>query len=189
MTDPKAPLPASWPDAKPSSRFPAHEARESAIRILTDAYAYDAITELEFERRLRRLSVAASGLDIGAIVADLPVLGTTDGRSSGRPLPTRQSRIIGFMSDVHRTGPWLVPEAPSIRAVLCNMTIDLRYAVIPPACTIEVTALMAAVLILCHPASRWNSTCSRFSLAWVATPMEAQWAGMMRRTCGWWAVH
>lgn len=151
MTDPKAPPPASWADARPLSRYPTHEARESAIRILTDAYAYDAITEVEFERRLGRLSVADNGAAIGAIVADLPVMGTIDERSSRRLLPTPRSRIVGFMSDVHRTGPWLVPEHLSIRAVMCNMTIDLSYAVIPPACIIDVTAVMAAVSILVSP--------------------------------------
>ena len=150
MTDPKAPLPASWADARPLSRYPTHEARESAIRILTDAFAYDAITEVEFERRLGRLSAADSGAAIGAIVADLPVMGTIDARSR-RVLPTPRSRIAGFMSDVHRTGPWLVPEHLSIRAVMCNMTIDLSYAVIPPACIIDVTAVMAAVSILVSP--------------------------------------
>lgn len=151
MTDSNAPIPASWGEARPLSRYPAHEARESAIRILTDAYAYDAITEVEFERRLGRLNVADSGTAIGAIVADLPVMGTTEGRSSRRLLPTPRSRIVGFMSDVHRTGPWLVPESLSIRAVMCNMTIDLSYAVIPPACIIDVTAVMAAVSILVSP--------------------------------------
>ena len=111
---------------------PLPHARSSggAIRTLTDAYAYDAITEVEFERRLSRLSVADSGAANGAIVADLPVMGTTDGRSSRRLLPTPRSRITGFMSEIRRTGPWVVPEHLSIRAVMCDMKIDLRYAVI-----------------------------------------------------------
>ena len=151
MTDPEAPLPASWADARPLSRYPTHEARESAIRILTDAYAYDAITEVEFERRLGRLNVADSGAAIGAIVADLPVMGTTDGRVSRRLLPTPRSRITGFMSEIRRTGPWVVPEHLSIRAVMCDMKIDLRYAVIPSPCTIHVMAVMANVSLLVPP--------------------------------------
>ena len=152
MTDSKAPPPASWADARPLGSHPAHEARERAIRILTDAFAYDAITEVEFERRLGRLGVADNGPAIGAIVADLPVMGTTDERFSGRLLPTPRSRIIGFMSEIRRTGPWVVPEQLSIRAVMCDMKIDLRYAVIPAPCTIEVVAVMASVSLLVSPA-------------------------------------
>jgi hypothetical protein len=151
MTDPKLPLPASWDEARALSRYPVHEARERAIRILTDAYAYDAITEVEFERRLGRLSAAGSAPAIGAIVEGLPAMGTAEGRSSRRMLPTPRSKIAGFMSDVHRTGPWLVPEALFIRAVMCNMTIDLRYAVIQSPCTIDVTAVIASVSLLVSP--------------------------------------
>ena len=151
MTDPKPPLPVSWGDARPLSRYPAHEARESAIRILTDAYAYDVITEVEFERRLGRLSAADSGAAIAAIVADLPMMGTTDDRSSRRLLPTPRTRIIGFMSETRRTGPWLVPEHLTIRAVMCDMKIDLRSAVIPSPCTIHVSAVMANVSLLVSP--------------------------------------
>lgn len=151
MTDPRIPRPASWGDAQALSRYPVHEARESAIRILTDAYAYDAITEVEFERRLERLSVAENGAAISAIVADLPVMGTTDGQPLRRLLPTPRSRIVGFMSEVHRTGPWLMPATLSIRAVMCNMTLDLSYAVIPGGCIIDVTAVMAAVSIIVAP--------------------------------------
>ena len=141
----------SWDQARPLSRRTAHEARESAIRILTDAYAYDAITEVEFERRLVRLSEAATETAIGAIVAHLPVMSSLDGESPHPLLPAPRSRIAGFMSEVHRTGPWIVPDALTIRAVMCNMTVDLCYAVIPSACTIEVQAVMSAVVILVSP--------------------------------------
>ena len=151
MTDPKSPLPLSWGDARPLSRSPAHQARESAIRILTDAYAYDTITEVEFERRLGCLSVAANGAAIDAIVADFPVMGSTGGRSSRHMLPAPRSRIVGFMSETRRTGPWLVPEHLTIRAVMCDMKIDLRYAVILSPCTIDVTAVMANVSLLVPP--------------------------------------
>ncbi|CAN5916216.1 hypothetical protein BH11GEM1_BH11GEM1_01360 [soil metagenome] len=151
MTDPKLPLPALWEDARALSRYPVHEARESAIRILTDAYAYDAITEVEFERRLGRLSAADSAPAIGAIVEDLPVMGTAEGRSSRRMLPTPRSKIAGFMSEIRRNGPWVVPEHLSIRAVMCDMKIDLRYAVIQAPCTIDVTAVMASVSLLVLP--------------------------------------
>ena len=150
MTD-KPWVPAPWGEARPITQYPAHEARERAIRILTDAYAYDAISEVEFERRLVRLSETTTGAAIGAIVADLPVMGTVQVESPHPLLPTPRSRIAGFMSEVHRTGPWMVPQALTIRAVMCSMTVDLCYAVIPSACTIEVQSVMSTVLILVSP--------------------------------------
>ena len=151
MTDPKLARPASWGDARVLSRYPVHEARESAIRILTDAYAYDAITEVEFERRLGRLSAADSEAAVGAIVADLPVMCAAGERPSRWILPTPRPEIVGFMSEIRRNGPWVVPEHLSIRAMMCDMKIDLRSAVIPTPCTIDVTAVMANVSLLVSP--------------------------------------
>lgn len=128
------------------------EARERAIRILTDAYAYDVITDLEFERRLEMLgkSVAASSID--AVVADLPterqqVRGTT----AYGTLAPREGRISGVMSETRRTGPWRVPERLAVRAIMCDMKLDLRYAAVPPQCHIDVTAVMSSVAIIVAP--------------------------------------
>lgn len=151
VTDPELSFPDAWGDARPLSHHHAHEVRENAIRVLTDAYAYDAITELEFERRLARLREADSGTAISAIVADLPVMATAGGRSSGRLLPMPQMRIVGFMSELRRTGPWLVPEHLSICAMMCDMKIDLRHAAIPSPCTIDVRAVMANVSLIVPP--------------------------------------
>ena len=50
---------------------PATEARERAIALLTDGYAYDALTEAEFEWRLGELMRAESTAAIDALVSDL----------------------------------------------------------------------------------------------------------------------
>ena len=130
----------------------ADDARERAIRILTDAYAYDVISDVEFERRLEMLgrSVAASGID--AVVADLPadvgLARRTPGHLIGAP---SEGRISGLMSETRRTGPWRVPQRLDVRAIMCDMKLDLRYAAVPPHCEIGVTAVMSSVAIIVAP--------------------------------------
>ena len=76
----------------------ADASRERAIRILTDAYAYELITDFEFERRLQHLGAAASPSSIDAVVADLSAPGGT-GREPvsayGRYAPS-EGRIVGM---------------------------------------------------------------------------------------------
>ena len=128
------------------------DARERAIRILTDAYAYDVISDLEFERRLEMLgkSVAASSID--AVVADLPTEGRHMRATPGHViLAPREGRISGLMSETRRTGPWRVPERLAVRAIMCDMKLDLRYAAVPPQCDVDVTAVMSSVAIIVAP--------------------------------------
>jgi hypothetical protein len=128
------------------------DSRERAIRLLTDAYAYDEITEYEFERRLAQLSAAATPARMNAVVGDLaqrtglvrdPVPGYL-------PAPV-EGRIVGFMSETRRKGPWRVPQRLLIRATMSDVKVDLRYAAIPPGCVIEVKALMSSVQIIVPP--------------------------------------
>jgi hypothetical protein len=127
------------------------EARERAIRLLTDGFAYDVITVEEFEWRLGQLSQADSSRAVDALVADL---GTP-----AHPLATRESmvnvetegRILGIMSETRRQGPWRVPRRLVVKAVMSDVKIDLRYAAIPPECMIDVMAVMANVSIIVTP--------------------------------------
>ena len=147
----------------PLSSFPPHAyrvdapavdseaAREHAIRMLTDAYAYDVITDHEFERRLELLGLSATPAMIGAAVADLPGSGTAVRQARPGYLPLSEGRISGFMSATHRTGPWRVPQLLKVRAVMSDMKVDLRYAAIPAGCAIDVTAIMANVSIIVPP--------------------------------------
>jgi hypothetical protein len=149
----------------------ADDSRERAIRLLTDAYAYDVITDVEFERRLGQLSVAVAASSIDAVVADLPAAGRFDTlasrtpaleRSEGSdasvgtmsapfPLAVTEGRIVGFMSETRRKGPWRLPQRLTIRAIMCDMKLDLRYAAIPPGCSIDVNAVMANVSFIVPP--------------------------------------
>ncbi|MDQ2668911.1 MAG: DUF1707 domain-containing protein [Gemmatimonadota bacterium] len=128
------------------------EARERAIRVLTDAFAYDVISDSEFERRLKMLGKAIGTAGIDAVVADLPREGSLAKRAPayGSPVPS-VGRISGLMSETRRTGPWRVPEHLTVRAIMCDMKLDLRYAALPAQCTIDVTAIMSAVVIIVSP--------------------------------------
>ncbi len=128
------------------------EARERAIRILTDAYAYDVIGDAEFERRLEMLGKSVATSSINAVVADLPIEGGVARRAQeyGTMAP-REGRIAGLMSETRRTGPWRVPERLAVRAIMCDMKLDLRYAAVPPHCEISVTALMSSVAVIVAP--------------------------------------
>jgi hypothetical protein len=152
MTDPRA-----MPDlrATPSPLEPlaqVAEARERAIALLTDAYAYDTLTEAEFEWRLGELLRGESASAMDALVADLtggrlPAVRSESAPSSA-PL---EGRIVGFMSESRRKGPWRVPHHLKVLAVMSNIVVDLRYAVVPSDCAIEITAIMANVTLIVSP--------------------------------------
>lgn len=153
MSDPHQSSLVSPANAGMLSGHAAADARERVIRILTDAYAYDVITDFEFERRLGQLGLAATRTSIDAVVADLPASGSVARETSlgYEPLARGEGRIVGFMSETCRRGPWRVPQHLMIRAVMCDMKIDLRYASIPPGCSIEVNAIMASVSLIAPP--------------------------------------
>lgn len=129
-------------------------ARERAIRLLTDGFAYDVITVDEFEWRLGQLSHADSPRAIDALVADLmaPADGLT-GSHALAPAPAfaAEGRILGIMSETRRMGPWRVPQWLRVKAVMSDVKIDLRYAVIPSGCTIDLSAIMANVSFIAPP--------------------------------------
>jgi hypothetical protein len=131
---------------------PVHDSRERAIQLLTDAYAYDEISEFEFERRLAQLSAAATPGTINSVVADLAQRSglVRDAVPGYLPAPI-QGKIVGFMSETRRKGPWRVPQHLQIRAIMSDVKVDLRYAAIPPGCVIEVRAFMASVAIIVPP--------------------------------------
>jgi hypothetical protein len=131
---------------------PFDDARERAIRLLTDGFAYDLITVEEFEWRLEQLSRADNPSAIDALVADLGAAG-----QGGMPVrtagltPLAEGRILGIMSQTRREGPWRVPQRLRVKAVMSEVRVDLRYAVLPPACTIDVSAIMANVHFIVPP--------------------------------------
>jgi hypothetical protein len=149
----------SAPTPEPGSvqALAVDQARERAIRVLSDGYAYDALTEDEFEWRLGQLSFANSPAEVQALIADLPSAGANPltaayagGTYAGVPAPPAE-RIRGIMSEVRREGPWRLPLRLEVKAVMSNVRLDLRRAVIPPGCLIEVRAVMAEVQIIVPP--------------------------------------
>jgi hypothetical protein len=155
MTDDRLRLSATAPGS-PNGLPPLDsldEARERAVRLLTDGFAYDVIGVDEFEWRLGQLSGAATARAIDALVADLavpPAALAAPLRDAAGPILT-EGRIVGIMSETRRRGPWRVPQLLRVKAVMSEVKIDLRYAVIPPACTIEVSAVMANVSFIVPP--------------------------------------
>ncbi|MEP6999317.1 MAG: LiaF domain-containing protein [bacterium] len=154
MTEPYRSSLVSSVHSDPLSSLDADEARERAIRLLTDAYAYDVITDFEFERRLSQLGLSATRASIDAAVADLPAAGSVARQTtlSYAPSAQHEGKIVGFMSETRRKGPWRVPQHLTIRAIMCDMKVDLRYAAIPPGCIIEVKSIMSSVSIIVPPA-------------------------------------
>lgn len=129
------------------------DARERAIRLLSDGYAYDVLTESEFEWRLGQLSGANSPSEVEALVADLTAVNRPPlvGAAVQLPPAPAEARLVGIMSESRRQGPWMVPRRLQVFALMSNMRIDLRDAVIPDGCTIEVRAIMANVSIVAPP--------------------------------------
>ena len=148
MTDFPSPLPAA---PLPVHATSLDEARERAIRLLTDGFAYDVITVEEFEWRLGQLSRADSPRAVDALVTDLGTPAHPDARRESMANVEPEGRILGIMSETRRQGPWRVPRRLVVKAVMSDVKIDLRYAVIPPECMIDVTAIMANVSIIVTP--------------------------------------
>ncbi|MFL5606615.1 MAG: hypothetical protein ACJ8AD_09235 [Gemmatimonadaceae bacterium] len=152
MTD--TPMPYSPPRlAADHAPLSLDDARERAIRLLTDGYAYDVISEEEFEWRLSQMIHADSPYAIESLVSDLvaPAQSGTGVSRGYSPVFEPEGRVLGIMSESRRLGPWRVPQRLRVRAIMSDMKIDLRYAVLPPACVIDVSAIMANVTFIVAP--------------------------------------
>jgi hypothetical protein len=147
MTDFRAP---HLPSAPPAATL--DESRERAVRLLTDGFAYDLITVEEFERRLGQLGRADTPRAMGALVADLgPSAHTGLALASSAALAPAEGRIVGIMSQTRREGLWHAPQRLRVMAVMSEVRIDLRHAVLPPSFTIDMSAIMANVHVIVPP--------------------------------------
>jgi hypothetical protein len=146
--------------------LPLAEARERAIRLLSDGYAYDALTEEEFEWRLGQLNRAASGEAVDVLVADLVAPPAAQAQPVGALAPASdEGRIVAIMSETRREGQWWVPRSLRVTAVMSDLRLDLRYASVPPGCTIDLTACMAQVTIIVPPEMSVDMDVSAFMAA------------------------
>jgi hypothetical protein len=142
------------------SESPVRPPRDRAVQLLTDRYADETLGEVEFERRLALHKVASTPAEFDSLVADLEV--PAPGRFPDRlpvsstpmalaEIPDEAGSMFALMSESRRRGPWVVPRNFEVRAIMSDVKIDLREAVVAPGTTINVTAVMAAVKIVVPP--------------------------------------
>lgn len=128
------------------------DAREQAVAILTNRYAEDSLSEAEFEWWLARLSEADTAPRVEALIGELSA---PRGAIAARPFPAVNApppvRISAFMGTAKRTGPWSVPHRLVVRGVMADLRIDVRQAVIPYPCELELSAMMTQVRIVLPP--------------------------------------
>ena len=136
-------------------------ARERTIERLSAHFANDRLSIDELDARLERAYAATSLAELDALTADLPdtqpVARVESGTSPSRALERYEgpSVIRAIMSETRRGGLWVVPPELDVKALMANITLDLRSAMLSPGVTdIEIKAMMASVQILLPPGVR-----------------------------------
>jgi hypothetical protein len=134
-------------------------ARDSAIAVLSDAFAHDLIEVEEFERRLTLAHRASSLAEIAETVSDLaapspavaamvPAATAVAVLAGGR----ETDRVAAIFGGVERHGAWRVPSHMQASAVFGGMILDFREAVFSPGVTeVNVTAFMGGVQLIVPP--------------------------------------
>ena len=135
-------------------------ARERTIERLSAHFANDRLSIDELDVRLERAYAATSLAELEALTADLPDAYPTGAESA--PAPSRAierdegpAHIRAILSETRRGGLWVVPPELDVKAVMSNITLDLRSAMLDPGVTnVDVRAVMASVQILLPPGVR-----------------------------------
>jgi hypothetical protein len=165
MTPSESSPAAAAPVPSPVQQAALEAARERAIRLLTDRFADDTLTVDDFEARLDRMYLAQSPADLDAITADLVGQPTpAPGQRVAVPaayaprLPAIPSdvppirRVLALMSESRHGGRFAVPQRLDVVAVMGDLMLDLRDAVLTSGfCEIDVIAVMANVKVLVPP--------------------------------------
>lgn len=181
-------MPHTPPDYAPAPRAAPgssslHAARERAIALLTDRYADDSLSEVEFEARLSWLSAADSAARIDELVADLAAPRSIVPAHDTSPyglLALPEQRISAVMSSTSRTGQWTLPTRLVVRAVMSELRVDLRHASLPPAAEIDLSAVMANVRFIVPPELGVESDVSAFMATVRNDASVAHWPGAPR---------
>ena len=155
MTDPNQ-------ESRALTRSPSPEEQETAVKLLTAAFASDAILVDEFERRVAEVYRAESTTALEAITQDLPSA-TSEGslvptdekasvpataRSGGQLTRRPRQKVQSVLSSVERSVPGPMPERLDVRAVMGSLEVDLRRAEFPPGVTeIVVEAILGNIEI------------------------------------------
>lgn len=139
----------------PSNLQSLAAAKERAVKVIGDAFAADAFEMDELESRLARVYRAASVAEVDAMLADLVpatpapahAAGSIAAHAAAAPLLVRT-----LLSSTRRAGRWTVPARVEVRALLGDLTLDLRDAELPAAgCEIVVRSFWANVTIIVRP--------------------------------------
>lgn len=144
---PTAPLPV------PSAALEA--SRAHTIRVLTDRFADDTLSVVEFEAGLDRMYKATTTQQIDGLLREIearvPQVYQASGTMQSYDVPAPR-RILAIMSSTRRTGRWAMPRTLEVRAVMSDVTLDLRDVTLPAGvCEIDAVAVMADVKILVPP--------------------------------------
>ena len=136
-------------------------ARERAIERLSNHFANDRLSIDELDARLERAYAATSLAELDALTADLPGARLPAVEQSTPTASTALERYEGpaiiraIMSETRRGGLWVVPPQLDVKAVMANITLDLRSAMLAPGVTdVDVKAIMASVQIVLPPGVR-----------------------------------
>lgn len=135
--------------------------RQRVAEVLREAAGEGRIDLVELDQRLDATFAAKTYADLVPITADLPahpgavlpapLPAMTAGRAD---LPT-WSTSVAVMGSTKRRGVWLVPERPAAFALMGDVVLDLREAVLPPGgVTVNAVAIMGEVSVLVGAAER-----------------------------------
>jgi hypothetical protein len=120
--------------------------RAAAVTRLSDAYANDYLTEIEFERRVALVYQAAITDDLSALTRDLPQHGERVGGGPGSLPPVPARRISAVLSSVERAGADILPTLLEIHATMGNIELDFTQATFRPGVTeIRIRAKLASI--------------------------------------------
>lgn len=131
--------------------------RHKVAEVLREAAGEGRIDLDELDERLEAAYAAKTYADLVPLTIDLP--GVRPAGSPATPVPrpaasvpvptTTHSSSVAVMSNVKRTGAWLVPEESSAMAFMGEVTLDLRQATLAATeISISASAIMGEVKIL-----------------------------------------
>lgn len=129
-TDPRPPGSAQQQPVE-GSRALTTDMREAVVARLSAAFAHDALTIEEFERRVGQVYRVTTAASLAELVADLPRDEASARISAGRALAPPQpmaAHIGAFFSNVERASRLAVPPRLMIRTICGNIELDLRNA-------------------------------------------------------------
>lgn len=141
--------------SKAVARLPTAEERDEAVRVLSQAFADDAIAVDEFEQRVASVYKAETSKALKAVTADLPAAPKNTEGNAPLPAPIDSSttlarrpsqQLTSVLSSLERRIQGPMPDRLDVRSVMGSLELDLRRADFPPGVTeIRLNAVMANI--------------------------------------------